>query len=108
MNNDEKLIAKGYCYLKFEKDSVKVICLSSRGFFIGDWSNTTIDDYIFINWSEDLIHTADIVYAISGRNSVSTELAELISELENGAWDVCPIQKIQNSEGKILIYLGNG
>jgi hypothetical protein len=106
MNNDEKIIAKGYCYLRFEKDSIKVLCLSNKGFFVGDWSSNSIDDYIFINWSDDLVHTANLIYTISGRNSKSIKL---MSELEDGFWDVCPIQKILNiKEDKLYIYLGDG
>ena len=106
MEENEKIVAKGYCYLKFEKDSINVLCLSGKGFFIGNWNDSSIDDNIFINWSDDIVHTANLIYTISGRNSKSIKL---ISELKDGFWDVCPIQKILNiKEDKTHIYLGNG
>lgn len=106
MENNERIIAKGYCYLKFEKDSVKVLCLSGRGFFTGNWNDSSIDDYIFINWSDDLSHTAKLIFTVSGRTEDSIKL---LCDLEDGTWNICPIKKILNTvENKTYIYLGNG
>ena len=102
MEKTEELIASGYCYLKFEKDSVKVLCLSSRGFFIGNWKNSNIDDHIFINWSSDLTHTANMISSLNRPVTM-----EIIAEFEKGLWDICPIKKMRNIlDKKTHIYLG--
>ena len=108
MEKTEELIASGYCYLKFEKDSIKVLCLSSRGFFIDNWENSTIDDYIFINWSSDLIHTANMIISSLNRPGPGpgSVTIKIIAEFGEGLWDICPIKKMRNIlDKKIHIYI---
>lgn len=97
-----RILETGYCYLRIKPSSTRVLCLNRFGFFEKDWGSTGIEKDIFIYTSDNLSRVIDLVNILFCDSMI-------IKDLQDSDWEVCPCIKTCNLiNGTINIQLGCG
>lgn len=98
MNEDEKVLACGYGFLRTtDNNQLKVLSLSKNVFFEQNWDDKLNTENVFIFWTHEIYQLINFIKGNCLENPHSNEIYNNIS-----LYEPCPFRIIQNTITKKL------